>query len=56
MFNRADKVIAKIEKKRKEKEDKGAEESDAAGDVEIEGLGTEQAVDQTSEDEDSDQD
>ncbi|KAK7043230.1 RNA-splicing factor [Paramarasmius palmivorus] len=56
MFNRADKVIAKIEKKRKEKEDKGAEDSDAGGDIEIEGLGTEQAGDQMSEDEDSDQD
>ncbi|EEB87518.1 hypothetical protein MPER_15108, partial [Moniliophthora perniciosa FA553] len=58
MFNRADKVIAKAEKKRNEKKDKdGADDSDGAGNIEIEGLGTEKAPgDQTSEEEDSDED
>uniref|UniRef100_A0A0W0EYK7 Pre-mRNA-splicing factor CWC24 n=1 Tax=Moniliophthora roreri TaxID=221103 RepID=A0A0W0EYK7_MONRR len=58
MFNRADKVIAKVEKKRKDKEDKdGAGDSDGAENIEIEGLGAEKAAgDQTSEEEDSDED
>lgn len=38
IFNRADKVIEKINKKRKEKEAKSDEEHEAGADVQIEGL------------------
>ncbi|KAE9401028.1 hypothetical protein BT96DRAFT_818442 [Gymnopus androsaceus JB14] len=40
MFNRADKVIAKMNKKREEKEERDASDAEEGG-VEIEGLGTE---------------
>ncbi len=60
MFNRADKVIAKIEKKRKEKGEGSDEEDNKGGDVQIEGLGDEKAVKQqqseSEEDSDSDDD
>jgi len=41
IFNRADKVIAKMEKKRKEKEEAEDEGSDSGRNVEIEGLSNE---------------
>lgn len=58
MFNRADKIIEKINKKRKAKEEKdGSGESGGEGHVEIEGLATEKGGDkQASDEEVSDED
>jgi RING finger protein 113A len=55
LFNRADKVIEKMNKKRKEKEDANALENndDEGGKVQIEGL-REDSEDQEDEDEDED--
>lgn len=41
MFNRADKVIAKMKKKREEKEQRDKSDGEDIRNVEIEGLGTE---------------
>ncbi|THU96735.1 hypothetical protein K435DRAFT_663856 [Dendrothele bispora CBS 962.96] len=57
IFNRADKVIAKLEKKRKEKEEAEEEGSDSGGNVEIEGLGAEKGgEDEVSNGSDSEDD
>ncbi|KAG7098308.1 hypothetical protein E1B28_000269 [Marasmius oreades] len=58
MFNRADKIIEKVNKKRKAKEEKdGGGESEGEGHVEIEGLATEKGrVEQSLGDEVSDED
>ena len=54
MFNRADKILEKISKKRKEKEERnGDDDSDETGNVEIEGLATEKVDGSDDEDEDS---
>ncbi|KAF8236053.1 hypothetical protein L208DRAFT_689981 [Tricholoma matsutake] len=51
IFNRADKIIEKINKKRKDKEDKeAADELEAAPDIEIEGLDKDMAADSDSSD------
>ncbi|KAG7446555.1 uncharacterized protein BT62DRAFT_919823 [Guyanagaster necrorhizus] len=63
MFNRADKVIAKMNKKRQEKGDQSDGENDEGEGVEIEGLGDESGSDKkghdgsnSDSDEDSDED
>ena len=52
IFNRADKILAKIEKKRKDKAEEEEEDSGAPGGVEIEGLSAVDADHSASEDSD----
>jgi len=55
IFNRADKILEKINKKKQDKEDrKAAKEEDASPSVEIEGLETRMGDDSASEDESDD--
>ena len=44
MFNRADKIIAKMEQKRKEKGEADDDDNEGGEDVQIEGLGDEAAA------------
>ncbi|KAF7315890.1 Pre-mRNA-splicing factor CWC24 [Mycena indigotica] len=55
IFNRADKIIEKVNKKRAEKGD-GEEEEDKGGGVEIEGLQAKKGDDEASDEEPSDED
>lgn len=56
IFNRADKIIAKVNKKRKDKEDReqNVNEEEGSANVEIEGLGVENASDGSQGDDDND--